>query len=62
MLKRRARLSPKRRERRLDITGYIEGLLLRGNVDRTPLTVLAFSPLIARSPLGGSRCTPLSAL
>jgi hypothetical protein len=28
MLKRRARLSPKRRERRLDITGYIEGLLL----------------------------------
>jgi hypothetical protein len=28
MLKRRDRLSPKRRERRLDITGYIEGLLL----------------------------------
>jgi hypothetical protein len=28
ILKRRDRLSPKRRERRLDITGYIEGLLL----------------------------------
>jgi hypothetical protein len=28
ILKRGDRLSPKRRERRLDITGYIEGLLL----------------------------------